>query len=190
LSPIEALAAKETNPPPPPPPPAPAKPEAPLAASLRAFGLGSSSTPRLAWDFSLGPLQAFHPAKGDEAAVFEIAGKFMEGIAEGKLDPELLLPEAREALSVLLAPAQAVAHAKAPYRLGAIDLNGEDASLRVRLPSALDLSDSRGILEEGLLSLREVGDAWYIEALALDPPRSGPLAFDPDPRGSKSALTR
>jgi hypothetical protein len=160
----------------------PPKPEAPLAASIRAFGLGAPSTPRFARDFSLGPLQPYAPAKGDETDIFEVARAFMDGIAAGKLDPELLLPEAREALSVLLAPSQAEAQPKAPYRLGAISVSGEDASLRVRLPSALSPDDPKAVLEEGLLSLRKVDDAWYVEALALDAPRSGPLAFDSDPR--------
>lgn len=180
------------------PPPAPAPqqgvgpkgvdaPKAPaseslLAASIRAFGLGIPSKPRIARDFSLGELQSYAPAEGDEAKVLETARSFMDALAEGKLDPELLLPEARDALSLLLAPPAAHGKAKAPYRLGAISILGEDASLKVRLPSALEPSDPKFFREEGLLSLRKVDGSWYVEALALDPPRSGALAFDTDPR--------
>jgi hypothetical protein len=179
-----------------PPPPGP-KAVAPLAASVRAFGLGVPSTPRVAEDFSLGPLQSYKPAAGAEAAVFAVARAFMDGLAAGKLDKELLLPEARDALSLLLEPvAQRSAKSEtadeargdAPnYRLGAIVIRGEDASLKVRLSSAPPPSDSaKAIREEGLLSLRKIGDAWYVEALALGPPESGALAFDPDaPEKSK-----
>ena len=157
-------------------------PQPPLAASLRAFGLGQGSSPRIAWDFSLGPLQSSSPAKGDEADALEVARSFMDGLAAGKLDPELLLPSSREALSVLLAPAPqaAAAHGQAsPYRLGAISIQGDDASLKVRLASAKPLSDPQCLREEGLLSLRKEGGSWYIEALALEAPKSGSLAFDP-----------
>jgi hypothetical protein len=166
------------------PSPAPkaAAAESPLAASIRAFGLGLPSKPRIAWDFSLGALQSYAPAEGDEGEVLAAARSFMDGLAEGKLDPELLLPEARDALSVLLAPPAPGAKAKVPYRLGAIAVWGEDASLRVRLPSELEPSDPKSVREEGLLSLRKAGGSWYVEALALDPPRTGALAFDADPR--------
>jgi hypothetical protein len=167
---------------------APPKPSAPLAASMRAFGLGAPSVPRMPMDFSLGPLQSYSPASGDESAAFAVARSFMDSLAAGKLDKELLFPEAREALSILLAPApprpapegaaeESAAKAQAdasPYRLGAISIKGEDASLKVRLPSA------GAVREEGLLSLRKAGDRWYIEALALDPPASGAPAFAPD----------
>lgn len=157
-------------------------PQPPLAASLRAFGLGLDSSPRIAWDFSLGPLQSSIPDQGDEAVVFEVARSFMDGLAAGKLDPELLLPSSREALSVLLASAPQTAGAQAqasPYRLGAISIQGGDASLRIRLGSSKPPSDPRSVREEGLLSLRKDGVSWYIEALALDVPKSGTLAFDP-----------
>jgi hypothetical protein len=152
-------------------------PQAPLAASMRAFGLRSGSTPRIASDYSIGPLQSYIPAEGDEAAVWKVALAFADGIAAGKLDAALLLPEARDALSVLLSPPEPVSDAKAarPYRLGAIVLQGQGASLRIRLPGV-----AGSPREEGLLSLRKAGDAWYVEALALDPPASGALAFNPD----------
>jgi hypothetical protein len=203
-----ATAAPASSPPPqaigPAPQPSPQsgpKPVAPLAASIRAYGLGAPSTPRVAEDFSLGPLQSYRPAEGDEAAVFAVARAFMDGIAAGKLDRELLLPEARNALSFLLAPTAQTAtgrqaRADAPaYRLGAIFIRGEDASLKVRLPSAdtqskltseaepptgLPAEAAKPVREEGLLSLRKIGDAWYVEALALAPPKSGTLAFAPD----------
>jgi hypothetical protein len=149
----------------------------PLAASMRGFGLGAPSVPRIAWDYSLGPLQSYHPAEGDEAAVFAAAKTFVTDLSAGKLDKELLLPEARDALSALLAPAPSgsAREGAIPYRLGAIVLQGSDASLRLRFPYAA--GENR---EEGLLSLRKVDQKWYVEALALDPPASGPLAFNPD----------
>ncbi len=153
-----------------------AVPVVPLAASLRAFGLRAGEAPRIAGDFSLGPLQSLRPAKGDEAEAFAVAVAFAEGIASGKLDKALLLPKSRDALSVLLAlPApspgsQAATH----FRLGAIELRGPDASLRIRLPGAVGAAR-----REGLLSLRKEGEAWYVEALSLGPPDSAPLAFNP-----------
>jgi hypothetical protein len=62
-----------------------------------------------------------------------------------------------------------------PYRLGVISLEGQDASLGVRLPGTE--GEAR---VEGLLSLRKTGEQWYVEALALDPPSPGTLAFKPD----------
>jgi hypothetical protein len=156
---------------------------APVAASIHAFGLWVPSIPRVARDFSLGPLQSYRPAEGDEAAAFAVARSFAEGIAAGKLDKEILLPEARDALIVLLAPQAPDSGSRTmiPYRLGAILLKGSDASLRLRLPSA-----EGAAREEGLLSLRKIGDTWYVENFAHDMPASGALAFNPD----SSALPR
>ncbi len=150
---------------------------APLAAALRGFGLRAASIPRIARDFSLGPLQSYRPAEGDEASVFVVATSFMKGIAEGRLDRKLLLPRSRDALSELLAPSEpgSTASSAVPYRLGEVVIQGCDASLKIRLPTETD-----GPRIEGLLSLRKEGDTWYVEALALDPPLSGPLAFNPD----------
>jgi hypothetical protein len=143
-------------------------------------------------DFSLGPLQSYKPAQGDEAAVLKVARAFMDGIAAGKPDKELLLPEVRDALSLLLAPSAPPSGSAASsgeakelaYRLGAIVLGGEDASLRVRLPSTQLPADgtkaARVVRQEGLLSLRKSGDSWYIEALALGPPESEALVFAPE----------
>lgn len=144
---------------------------------MRAFGLRADSVPRIARDFSLGPLQSYRPAEGDEAAAFEIARSFAEGIAAGKLDREILLPEARDALSVLLEPPVPGSGTPAAisYRLGAIELKGSGGSLRLRLPGP-----GGADRKEGLLSLRKAGDKWYVEAFALDPPASGALAFNPD----------
>jgi hypothetical protein len=149
----------------------------PLAASLRAFGLGARPLPRIAEDFSLGPLQSYRPAKGDEEDALKTALSFMDGISQGRLDKGLLLPEAREALSVLLAPPGPAKEAQTarPYRLGAIELLGQGASLRVRMPGAA--SEAR---VEGLLSLRKSGGSWFVEGLSLDPPASAELVFNPD----------
>jgi hypothetical protein len=170
-----APAARAPVPAPPPRPSSP--PRVPLAASIRAFGLRAASTPRIASDYSIGPLQSYRPAEGDEAAAWKVALAFADGLAAGKLDKELLLPKARDALSVLLRPPESAEGAKGQtrYRLGAVVLQGQGASLRMRLPG---LAGAARV--EGLLSLRKVGDAWYVEALALDPPSSGALAFNPD----------
>ncbi len=175
--------------------PKPATPVAPLAASVRDFGLGAPSAPRPPWDYSLGPLQSSRPAEGDETAVYAIATAFLKGIGEGKLDKELLLPQSRDALSVILAPPDrgstsesaggSAAVPAVPYRLGAIIVSGFDASLRLRLPAAV--GEPR---VEGLLSLRKVDDAWYVEALALDPPEEGTLAFNPDASAGAGAQRR
>ena len=193
----------------------PVPPQPPMAASIRAFGLGVESTPRMPRDFSLGPLQSSRPDSADEVAVFKAASSFLGSLAEGKLDTSQLLPEARDALSALLAPrpkasgetpaapdqgqadAGAAPKGQPPAtgseppaatssgppspRLGAIGIQGDDASLRVRLPASPGAPR-----QEGLLSLRKVSDAWYVEALSLDPPSSGALVFSPD----SSAQTR
>jgi hypothetical protein len=164
------------------------KPAPPLAASMRAFGLDAPSVPRMPEDFSLGPLQSYAPAAGDEAAVFAVARAFMDDIAAGKLNRELLLPESRDALSLLLAPAPPGESSGAPsatnlsaYRLGAIALRGEDASLKVRLPRAAATAGGTDAPRvEGLLSLRKYDGSWYVEALALGPPEAGALSFAPD----------
>jgi len=167
-------------------PPAAAKPAPTLAAALRSFGLGVPSVPRIPEDFALGPLQSYRPAEGDEAAAFAVAKAFMDGVTAGKLDENLLLPEAREALSVLLAPPPAQVAPPEPqaakgaaassYRLGEITIKGDDASLMLRMPR----SEASSFREEGLLSLRKAGGAWYVQALALKPPDSAALVFAPD----------
>jgi hypothetical protein len=157
-----------------------AKPVPPVAAALRAFGLGVPSIPRIPEDFSLGRLQSYSPAEGDEAAVFGVARKFMDALAAGKPAKELLLPEARDALSVLLAPPPSQGAAARGYRLGAITIKGEDASLMLRMPRA----EGSTVRVEGLLSLRKVEGSWYVQALALNPPDSAALAFAPDERGA------
>jgi hypothetical protein len=158
------------------------------AAATRGFGLGVPSIPRIPEDFSLGPLQSYHPAEGDEAAIFAVACKFMDGIAAGQLDDKLLLPEAREALSVLLAPsdrkepvtqdAAKSGQAASPYRLGAIDIRGGDASLMIRMPRRA----GEAARVEGMLSLSRSGGAWFVQALALEPPETAALAFAPGVR--------
>jgi hypothetical protein len=154
------------------------KPAPPLAAGLRAFGLGARPRPRMPEDFSLGPLQSLRPDTKEERAALATALAFLDGVAAGKADPSLYLPEARDALAALLAPQPAKDGTKASgARVGAIELEGGAASLRVRLPSR-----EGGARLEGLLSLREEGGAWYVEALALDPPSSAELAFDPGAR--------
>ena len=180
------------------------KPPAQFAASLRGFGLGAPSVPRMPEDFSLGPLQSYRPVAGDEAAAFTVAKSFMDEVAAGRLDDKLLLPEARDALSVLLAPpAPAKAETAAPaesgseaasaekpappppgglgYRLGAITMMGDDASLLVRMPRA----DAGAAREEGLLSLRKVEGAWYVQALALRPADAAALAFAAGERNAR-----
>ncbi len=146
-----------------------------LAANLRAFGLGARVEPRMPRDFSLGLLQGRRGLSGAEAAVLAVVDAFMTGLAAGKIDPSLFLPEARDALSVLIAPLSSKEGARlAQARAGAIEVEGGAASLRVRLPA-----EEKAPRLEGLLSLREKGGAWYVEALALDPPSDSSPAFEP-----------
>jgi hypothetical protein len=163
---------------------------APLSAPIRAFGLGLDTPPRIAWDFSLGPLQPLSPGKGEVAEVLKVAQAFLDGMAIGRVDPQLLLPSAREALGYLIADqagasSQGASSSSADrgsrYRLGAIVLRDDGASLKLRLGSVSASSQegaAQATREEGLLSLRKVADSWYVEGLALDQ-RSGALAFDP-----------
>jgi hypothetical protein len=154
------------------------KPAPALAASLRAFGLGARTRPRMPEDFSLGPLQSLRPASKEEEAPLAAARAFLDGVAAGKVDPSIYLPEARAALAALLEPRPVKdGIAASGARLGAIYVEGSAASLRVRLPGTAGSARN-----EGLLSLREEGGAWYVEALALDPPTSAALAFDPGAR--------
>jgi hypothetical protein len=185
-----------------------------LAASLRAFGLGSPNAARLPEDYSLGSLQDYRSPVEAEKEALALAKRFMEGFAEGKLDPSLLVPGSRDALALLLAPGvptkagsvPAVDAGEAeggfPYRLGKLALLSErlfegspagsaayaaSASLRVRLPSGP--GEER---LEGSLALGKIEGSWYVEALALDPPPPGgkaggpasSLAFDPARRSS------
>jgi hypothetical protein len=164
-----------------------------LSASTRAFGLGSPFIARLPEDYSIGPLQDCRAATGSEAEALSVARRFLEGLEKGKLDEDLLLPESRGALALLLAPAEPGASpesaatpegAALPYRIGRIALSedGAAASLRVRLGSRA--GEER---LEGSLSLGFVDGTWYVEALSLDPPAEGgrsPLSFDPSRMGS------
>jgi hypothetical protein len=127
-------------------------------------------------DFSLGPLQPLHPESKAEEAPLAAARAFLDGFAAGKIDSSIFLPEARAALAALLEPPPPGGGTTAA-RIGAIEIEGDAASLRVRLPGREGSARA-----EGLLSLRERGGAWYVEALALDPPTSVELAFDPGAR--------
>ena len=140
-----------------------------LAASIRAFGLGSPQVARMPEDFSLGPLQSLRVAEEPAAGPLTVAEAFMKCLKAGKLDAAILAPHSREALALLLAPeAPAPEGAGAlPYRLGRIAMAGDSASLRVRLASG----PGRERLE-GSLALGRFDGKWYVEALSLDPPPS------------------
>jgi hypothetical protein len=126
-------------------------------------------------DFSLGPLQSMRPSSAVESKALAVARAFLDGVAAGAVDSALFLPEARDALSALLAPAPVKdGSAMAAARIGAIIVEGGSASLRVRLPGPAAAPRT-----EGLLSLREEDGSWYVEALALDPPAAAELAFAP-----------
>ncbi|MDP3177646.1 MAG: hypothetical protein Q8M76_07060, partial [Spirochaetaceae bacterium] len=157
----------------------PAPPRPALVAAMKAFGLAAPPKPRMPEDYSLGPLQSYRPTEGAESESFAAAVAFMDAYAQGKLDKTALLPEAREALSVLLTPPSAATGA-APYRLGKAKVEGQAASYLVRLPRVRDAPRV-----EGLLSLRAVESRWYVEALVLDPPAPARLAFDPSALASR-----
>ena len=162
---------------------------------MRDFGLGAPPAPRLPWDYSLGPLQSSRPAEGDETAVYAIATAFLKGIGEGKLDKELLLPQSRDALSVILAPPArgstsesggSAAAPAIPYRLGAIIVSGFDASLRLRLPAAVGETPRGGppLAQEGRRRLVRRGPG------ARPSRGQGTLAFNPDASASAGAQRR
>jgi len=126
-------------------------------------------------DFTLGLLQPTRPRDGAETEVLKVVDAFLSGVAAGKIDASLFLPEAREALSVLIAPLPAKEGARiVQARAGAIEIAGGAASLRVRLPA-----EEKSPRLEALLSLREFRGTWYVEALALDPPSSASPSFEP-----------
>ena len=137
-----------------------------LAASQRAFGLGAPGIARMPQDYGLGPLQDYRPSAEGEARALVVARRFIDGLAAGRLDAALLVPDSRDALALLLAPAKAEAAAgegsESSCRLGAMKVEGDSASLRVRFPAG-------GAPVEGSLTLGEVGGSWYVEALSIDP---------------------
>lgn len=105
----------------------------------------------------------------------------MAGLNQGKLDSKIILPAAKDALLVLLAPDPKAGKTaiRTECRFGAIQQNGDDASLKVRLASSSDMEDKDYVREEGLLSLRKSEGAWYIQGLALNAPQPGIPLFDP-----------
>jgi hypothetical protein len=178
-----------------PPPPAPTHrtpPRPTISAALRSFGL-SGIQALMPEDFSLGPLQDLRTKDPRASAALAIARSYMEGYSLGSVDPALFDPDLRGILAVVLAPPPRPDPSKAgakegaapadegrpAYRLGQIKLDGDSASLRVRLPGP-----SLGKGREGLLSLRSVDDVWYVESLSIDPPRGGEakITFDPGAR--------
>jgi len=163
------------------------KPKAALASSLRGFGLRAPSAPRIAWDFSLGPLQSYRPSEGDEAAVFAVATSFVSGIAAGKLDKQLLFPAARDALSVLLAAPAPLLGLGARYNIGSAPSSCEARTHRSSFGFPQPRTPAR---IEGLLSLKKADGTWYVEALALDPPVTGALIFNPDSSAGDLDRTR
>lgn len=157
-----------------------------LAAAQRAFGLGSPNVARMPQDYSIGPLQDYRAASEEEAGIAAIAKLFMDGMAARRLDPSLLVPDARDALALLLAPPPAAEATKSgvkggedlPYRLGAVKAEGDSASLRVRLPSTLDEGRAGAIL-----SLGKIDGSWYVAAMSMDNPQgegadAAPPVFD------------
>jgi hypothetical protein len=173
--------------------PKPRVPRPSLTASLRAFGLGSPTLARMPEDYSIGPLQSYRAAGEAAEAPLAVADGFMKALAAGKLDASLLAPYSRSALALLLAPEGSAQAGKdsLPYRLGTIGIEGDSAYLRVRLAS----SPGEERLE-GSLALGKFDDAWFVEALSLDPPArdraasaadggSRRPAFDPARRASR-----
>jgi hypothetical protein len=153
-----------------------------LAAGIRAFSLGARTQARMPEDFSLGKLQSLLPADKSEQAVLAVVQAFLAGLRAGKVDANLYLPEARDALSFLIGQSLSLdgsspASSFATARIGAISLNADTASLRLRLRGAKDGAPKGEVDRVGLLSLREKSGVWYIEALSLDPPDSSQSSF-------------
>ncbi|HET7839786.1 MAG TPA: hypothetical protein VFL04_08495 [Rectinemataceae bacterium] len=143
-----------------PPQPAKPKPRPVLAASLRAFGL-SANAAIMPEDFSIGALQDYRSGSDRLSSALATAQGLMDGLAKGKLDPALLVPEEREALSLALAPLSGEMQG-GDFRYGQISLSGDEAWMRVRLAPAGD-----GPSHEGLLSLRADGEVWRVESLSF-----------------------
>jgi len=146
------------------------RPAAVLAASLRAYGLGADR-PIVPEDADIGPLQDLRNARGPAKDVLAVAQAFVAGLSTGKLDTGILDPASRPALALLLAPAENPAPSGAAppggssgYRLGAIEVAGDSASLAIGIPR----SEGPG-RERGRLSLGLSGGRWYVEAFVLDP---------------------
>ena len=152
------------------PQPTAAKPTAatpPLAASLRAFGLGGDEL-ILPEDFDIGDLQDLR-AK-DAAQVLPLVNRLIAGLASGKLDKGLFDPVARDALALILAPPKApVGQAADPraYRIGVIHIEGDSASLSIGIP--VEGSPARQL---GRLDLLRLDGNWYVQSLALENPQS------------------
>ncbi|HTX72692.1 MAG TPA: hypothetical protein VMC79_07675 [Rectinemataceae bacterium] len=163
------------------PPRNPAAP--PPAASLRAFGLGiERNIP--AEDYDIGPLEETRSATGDRADIIRVIDRFVAGLAAGNLDKELFDPAARAALALLLAPpgpASPDSPASKPeaYRIGALKVEGDVASLRIGIPS---LSD--GKRDAARVNLLHTEGHWYIESYAPEMTTASSSAsgdgFDPD----------
>lgn len=161
----------------------------PLAASLRAFGLGADRTV-MPDDFDVGPLQDTRNLSDESRGILTVARRFVEVLASGTTDATLFSPASRPALSLLLAPAEKPAAGSAPadagrYCLGRIRLAGEDAALTIGVPRA----QAAGY-DCGRLSLIRSDGQWYVEDFV---PGERPTseasatdAFDPDALRRKS----
>jgi hypothetical protein len=178
------------------------RPRPVLAASLRAFGLGSTTGPFMPEDFSLGPLQDYRASDPASSAALQTARRFMDAFISGKIEPSLLYPEGRDALVWLLQPLLAatssttgstpagsanktslaasngIPRTNQVYRLGSIVRLGDSASFRVLLSSAAD-PDPRALPRQGLLSLRMSGETWFVEGFVVEMPKVGSISFDP-----------
>ncbi|MGO8695088.1 MAG: hypothetical protein ACLQMF_15615 [Rectinemataceae bacterium] len=157
-------------------------PEATLAASLRAYGLGADH-PILPEDFDIGALQDLRKQEGAAKDILPVVQKFIAGLSAGTLNADLIDPAVRPALSLLLEPSDKLSPASAAsYRIGSIEVTGDSASLEIGIPnkeSKNEIVHLRGRLSLGLSDGR-----WYIEAFVLDrgpaPDAEKDGAFDPD----------
>jgi hypothetical protein len=161
-------------------------PAATLAASLRAYGLGADR-PILPEDFDIGALQNLRGSQGAIKDILSVAQRFIEGLSTGTLDTGLLDPAVRPVLALLLAPSVNHFSGKlSSYRIGAIEIKGDSASLEVGIPESDEKSGSKSEMARGRgrLSLGLSEDRWYVEAFVLDrgpePSTFTNGIFDPD----------
>jgi len=158
-------------------------PQAPLAASLRAYGLGTDRA-LMPDDFDVGALQDTRSLPDEAKDILPVARRFIDGLAGGAIDDSIFDPAARSALALLLSPTKkplpdsAAADAKR-YRIGRIRVAGVSAALAIGIPR-----EGAAGYDIGRLSLLRSGGTWYVEAFV--PVKKGPPggagsdAFDPD----------
>lgn len=134
--------------------PAPARPAPPpVPAEQALLALPSPGLPPA--DFELGPLADLLAASRPEREGLNAAGRFLDGLAKGKVPEEELLPERREELARSLRYYLDRRLLPSSHRLG--QYSAEDGGARVKVRLLSKAGESRGEL---YLSRQE--GRWYV----------------------------